>query len=150
MGYGSYSSMSRNVRATNQGYYAKSYDSIASKKLSEAMSPNFQMMREARDSDEHPISVPIIIGLDVTASMGSVPANLIKDGLPTMVDTIIEQGVPHPQVMFMGIGDHKCDRAPLQVGQFESSDELLDKWLIDLYPERGGGGNGGRFNVYFN
>ena len=37
----------------------------------------------------------------------------------------------------------KCDSAPLQVGQFESSDELLDKWLTNIYFEAGGGGNGG-------
>jgi len=43
----------------------------------------------------------------------------------------------------VGIGDHVYDRSPLQVGQFESSDELLDKWLQDTYLEGGGGGNDG-------
>ena len=44
---------------------------------------------------------------------------------------------------FLGIGDHECDRSPLQVGQFEADDELMDKWLKSIYLEGGGGGNGG-------
>ena len=99
--------------------------------------------RESRDSEEHPKSVAIMIGLDVTGSMGSVPEHLVKHGLPHMMDEIIKAGEPDPQVLFMGIGDHEFDRSPLQVGQFESSDELLDKWLMDTYLEGGGGGNDG-------
>ena len=45
--------------------------------------------------------------------------------------------------MIMAIGDHKVDRSPIQVGQFESSDELIDKWLQLIHVESGGGGNGG-------
>jgi hypothetical protein len=59
------------------------------------------------------------------------------------MDEIIKAGIADPQVLFMGIGDHECDRSPLQVGQFESSDELLDKWLESTYLEGGGGGNAG-------
>jgi hypothetical protein len=81
--------------------------------------------------------------LDVTGSMGAVPEHLVKHGLPHMMDEIIKAGVPDPQVLFMGIGDHEFDRSPLQAGQFESSDELLDKWLMDTYLEGGGGGNDG-------
>jgi hypothetical protein len=43
----------------------------------------------------------------------------------------------------MGIGDHECDQAPLQVGQFESSDELLDHWLTKVFLEGAGGSNYG-------
>lgn len=66
-----------------------------------------------------------------------------KEGLPDIMDSIIKSGIKDPQVLFLGIGDHECDHFPLQVGQFESSDELLDKWLTDLYLEGGGGGNEG-------
>jgi hypothetical protein len=84
-----------------------------------------------------------MLGLDVTGSMGTIPHHLVKDGLPEVMEGIIQNGVKDPQVLFVGIGDHECDSAPLQVGQFESSDELLDKWLTDLYLEGGGGGNRG-------
>jgi hypothetical protein len=107
------------------------------------MNPHGVGIRESRDSIEHPNSVAIIIGLDVTGSMGTVPHFLVKNGLPTMMDSIIKKGIADPQVLFMGVGDHECDQSPLQVGQFESSDELLDKWLTDLWLEGGGGGNDG-------
>lgn len=100
-------------------------------------------LREARDSEAHPNSVPIIIALDVTGSMGMIPEALVKRGLPKIMGNIIQNGVPDPQIMFLAIGDHTCDNDPLQVGQFESGDELLNKWLTSMYLEGGGGGNAG-------
>lgn len=100
-------------------------------------------IREARDSEEHPNSLAIIIALDVTGSMGQVPHQLVSEGFPKLMDKILQAGVEDPQVMFLAIGDHECDSTPLQVGQFESSDELLDKWLTNIYLEGGGGGNAG-------
>lgn len=100
-------------------------------------------IREARDSEEHPTSLPIIISLDVTGSMGVIPEYLIKFGFPEIMKKIMDEGIEHPQVCFLGIGDHYTDIAPIQVGQFESSDELLDKWLKIIWLEGHGGGNGG-------
>jgi hypothetical protein len=42
----------------------------------------------------------------------------------------------------MAIGDAISDSAPLQVGQFESTAELMDQWLTWSYLEGGGGGTG--------
>lgn len=100
-------------------------------------------IRESRDSEEHPESFPIIIALDVTGSMGYIPKNLIKDGFPEMMKKIMDEGVQHAQVCFMGIGDAECDSAPIQMGQFETSDELCEQWLKSIYLEGGGGGNTG-------
>jgi hypothetical protein len=113
------------------------------REVNNAMSPFGIGVRESRDSAEHPNSLAIILGLDVTGSMGSIPNFLVKEGLPAIMDKIIKGGEVDPQVLFVGVGDHECDSAPLQVGQFESSDELLDKWLKDTYLEGGGGGNNG-------
>ena len=99
-------------------------------------------VRESRDSDEHPESFPIIISLDVTGSMGLVPEWLVKHGFPEIMKKIMEEGIADPQVCFVGFGDDYCDRAPIQVGQFESSDELTEKWLTKIWLEGGGGGNG--------
>jgi hypothetical protein len=44
-----------------------------------------------------------------------------------------------PQLLFGAIGDATCDRAPLQVGQFES-DNRMDDDLMRLFLEGGGGG----------
>ncbi len=118
-------------------------ETFSQRNINSAMNPYGVVARESRDSEEHPNSVPIIIALDVTGSMGSVPDFLVKKGFPDIMGQIIQKGIQDPQVLFLGIGDHECDEAPLQVGQFESSDELLDKWLTEVWLESGGGGNRG-------
>lgn len=138
------------------GYY--SYDSASSRSYSlrnsntsrEEIFKNRNMdeemnikgkVRESCDGADHPKSFPIIIALDVTGSMGVVPENLIKEGFPEIMKKIMDEGVEDPQVCFVGFGDYYCDDAPIQVGQFESSDELTEKWLKTLWLEGGGGGN---------
>jgi hypothetical protein len=144
MGGGSYSVDDRHVRATTNAYYTASATEIFKQRsINNAMNPYGIVVRESRDSAEHPNSVAIILGLDVTGSMGTVPHFLVKTGLPDIMGSIIQKGIPDPQVLFLAIGDHECDNSPLQVAQFESSDELLDKWLTDVYLEGGGGGNAG-------
>jgi hypothetical protein len=144
MGGGGYSFSARSTRSSTLGYDTKSTDEIfISRKISSDMDPRGVTLRESCDSEEHPETTPLIIGLDVTASMGTVPHHLIQSGLPNMMKTMLEHGVSDPQVLFMGIGDHLCDASPLQIGQFESSDDLLDRWLTEVWLEEGGGGNGG-------
>jgi len=144
MGYTSYSSTNRDLRAVDMSYHtAPVHEIFKAKSINNAMSPHGVKVRESRDSEEHPNSLAIVLALDVTGSMGSVPHFLVRNGLPDIMSRIIKQGEPDPQVLFLGIGDHECDTSPLQVGQFESGDELLDKWLTDIYLEGGGGGNYG-------
>ncbi|WP_163398441.1 hypothetical protein [Flavobacterium fluviatile] len=147
MGGTRYDFGARESRAKKVGYASKSAGEIftqnALRMAHESMIPKGVLFREARDSDVHPNTVPIILGLDVTGSMGHIPHELIKDGLPKLMGGIIQGGVPDPALLFLGIGDHECDRFPLQVGQFESGDEELDMWLTRTYIEGGGGGNAG-------
>ncbi|MGB6153562.1 MAG: hypothetical protein WBG48_16395 [Pricia sp.] len=147
MGGTRYNLDARFTRAKSAGYASKSVNDIFAqnreRKAHEAMNPNGISFREARDSEVHPNSVPIILGLDVTGSMGHIPHDLVKDGLPKLMGGIIENGVPDAALLFLGIGDHECDGYPLQVGQFESGDKELDMWLTRTYIESGGGGNGG-------
>lgn len=144
MGGTLYSHANRTKRATTKGYYTKSREEVFSQRqIHPDMNPKGVKLREARDSEAHPNSIPVIIAMDVTASMGRIPHQLVKDGLPKIISTIIEAGIPDPQIMFMAIGDHRCDSAPLQISQFESGDEELDMWLTNVYLEGGGGGNGG-------
>jgi hypothetical protein len=98
------------------------------------MDPRGVRIREARDSEEHPESFPIIIALDETGSMGHIPEIIVKKILPDIMESIMNAGVKDPQICFMGIGD--CcfnEEAPLQVGQFESSDELMRNGLLRFY-----------------
>lgn len=144
MGSGTYSNAAyASLRARN-GYASKArHEIFQSRKLDPQMDPTTIRIRESRDSVEHPESLAIIVALDVTGSMGFVPEDLVKNTLPELMNTLLEGGIEHPQVLFLGIGDHVYDNAPLQVGQFESSAELLDRWLTKVFLEQGGGGNGG-------
>jgi hypothetical protein len=96
-------------------------------------------VRESRDSAEHPLSTPIAVLDDVTGSMGAVP-RILHAKQPQLLGLILRKGyAADPQIMFGAIGDATCDRAPLQVGQFES-DNRMDDDLGKLYLEGGGGG----------
>lgn len=113
------------------------------KRIHESMNPNGVVKRECLDSDAHPNTIPIQLYLDVTGSMGHIPHEMIKDGLPILMGTLIQNGVKDAALMFGAIGDHECDHYPLQIGQFESGDAELDMWLTRSYLEGGGGGNAG-------
>lgn len=144
MGHGRYSKTAHKRLRVSKGYDTKSRSQIfTSTNVDPEMDPTKIVMRECRDSEEHPESLAIIVGLDVTGSMGFVPEDLVKNTLPDLVDSIIQAGFKDPQVLFVGLGDFIYDRVPLQAGQFESSAELLDRWLTKVYLEGGGGGNNG-------
>lgn len=147
MGSTRYNLDNRTVRAKKSGYATKAVNDIFTqnkeRRAHSSMNPNGVAFREARDSEVHPNSFPIILALDVTGSMGHIPHELIKEGLPKLMGGIIQGGVPDAALLFLGIGDHECDRYPLQIGQFESGDEELDLWLTRTYIESGGGGNAG-------
>lgn len=106
------------------------------------MDPRGLKMRESRDSEDHPNSLGIVFALDVTGSMGDIPQILATRELPTFMTLLNACGVADPQLLFMAIGDATSDKAPLQVGQFESTAELMDQWLTWSYLESGGGGSG--------
>ena len=106
------------------------------------MNPKGVRLRESRDSADHPNSLGIVFGLDVTGSMGEIPRLLATQQLPIFMKTLLDCKIPDPQVLFMAIGDAFSDGAPLQVGQYESTAELMDQWLTWSFLEGGGGGSG--------
>lgn len=147
MGYTTYCCDSRTLRASTLGYTSASVDKIFTqqkeRRIHESMSPNNLKVRECRDSDAHPNTIPIILGLDVTGSMRKIPHELVKEGLPKLMSKLIQNGAKDASLCFVAVGDHECDGYPLQVAQFESGDEELDMWLTRSYLEGGGGGNAG-------
>ena len=147
MGGTTYSSINRSTRAVASGYHTKSRSDIfgQTKKgmVHESMDSKGINLREARDSEAHPNTIPVILALDVTGSMGDIPHDLVKDGLPTIMQGLIDAGLPDVALLFLGIGDHETDGYPLQIGQFESGDKELDLWLTRTYLEGGGGANAG-------
>lgn len=109
-------------------------------KASHLMLPKGIKFRESRDSDIHPESLSIAVFLDVTGSMGRIPEILVREKLGSLMNTLINHGIAHPQILFGAIGDHISDSFPLQVGQFESGTDELDHALTQVYIEGGGGG----------
>lgn len=138
MGYTSWSSDAYSHLKTS--YSGKSADQIFSSGMNPTMDPKGLVFRESRDSDAHPNSIAIAVFLDVTGSMGQIPEMLIRHKLGSLMDTLLAHGVEDPQVMFSAIGDHHTDRAPLQIGQFESGTDELNDCLSKVYIEGGGGG----------
>ncbi len=96
--------------------------------------------REARDSKLHHNTVPIIIGLDVTGSMGYIPEKIVSEDMNKLVHNLIQSGIKDPSICFTGIGDQVSDQAPFQAGQFESGDQELVGWLTKTWLEGRGGG----------
>jgi hypothetical protein len=70
--------------------------------------------------------------------MGEIPRLLATEQLPKFMKVLTGCKVPDPQILFMAVGDAYTDRAPLQVGQFESGIEIEDD-LGRLFLEGGGG-----------
>lgn len=144
MGWGTFTSTDWSSYTKSRGFTASSTasDMYKSTSVKAEMEPVGITYRESCDSDEHPNSTPIILGLDVTGSMGSVLETVSKK-LNTLIMEIYErEPVKDPQIMVMAFGDVECDRHPLQVSQFESDIRIAEQ-LNDIYFERGGGGNDG-------
>lgn len=138
MGYGSYSHDAHVALTSSRATGA--VEAFRQSTCHPMMSPLGLGKRLSRDSDAHPNSLAIIFALDVSGSMGEIPRKLATETLPTFMKTLLDAGVADPQVMFMAIGHAVSDGAPLQVGQFESTAELMDQWLTWMFLEGGGAG----------
>lgn len=145
MGHGSWNSSSWNSYKTSKGITQKStvQDIYTSKNLKDSLNPKGVKFRESCDSVDHPNSTAVIIGLDVTGSMGYLSEEIAKNSLNTLINEVYtRKPIDDPHLMFMAIGDAYCDKSPLQVTQFEA-DVRIGKQLMDIWFESGGGGNGG-------
>lgn len=115
-------------------------ENFASSKMHPYLDP-MDTVRESRDSDLNPESTAIMVGCDVTASMGMITNKLVSDGLGTLFAEILDRKpVTDPHLLVGGIGDVTCDTAPIQVSQFEADISIADQ-LEKIYIEHGGGGN---------
>lgn len=100
--------------------------------------------REAVDSEANPETTPIIIGADVTGSMGVLADTIIRGSLGEIMNELYaRRPVTNPQILCAGIGDVNCDMGPLQVTQFEAAGDVLGKQIENVWLEAGGGANDG-------
>lgn len=134
MGGGRYSlDIAHATRANNDGAFRSSV-ADAQREAHPALNP-FGKRREVNNA------TPIVVALDVTRSRGD-DTKLMYEKLPQLMGQIELKGyLDNPGISFCAIGDATCDRAPLQVSQFEG-DNRLDEALGRFWIEEGGGGTG--------
>lgn len=107
--------------------------------LSKSLNP-YRIMRECRDNDEHPNTLPVILALDVTGSMGSSAVAVAKQLGKIMESIYSDSAVTDVEFCMMAIGDLAYDESPIQMGQFESDIRIAEQ-LDAIYFEGHGGGN---------
>jgi hypothetical protein len=139
MGYGSYSheahaaiTAKRSALPTQAVFKQRSVHPL--------MSPFRCKIRESRHTTEHPNTTSIIFALDVSGSMGAIPEHIARTELPTFMTALLGAKIPDPQVLFLALQDcaDTVTKAPLQVGCFESTAELIDQWLTWSWITGGG------------
>ena len=109
------------------------------RRLSAVLDPK-NVMRECRDSEEHPNTLPVILALDVTGSMGDSAVKVAQKLNEIMTELYNDPNAQDIEFCIMGIGDLYCDSSPIQISQFESDIRIAEQ-LDELYFEGGGGGN---------
>ena len=143
MGRGSYTASDWIKLRSSFGNGAETERIFEKKAASAAQTSLKGIERESRDNVDSPRSTPVIIGFDVTASMGYLAEELALNSLNKAIVYLYDnKPISCPQVMCCAVGDCRSDRYPLQVTQFESDIRII-KQLTGLFIEGGGGGNGG-------
>ena len=118
-----------NYKSASQAYKSRTID--------KTMDP-MNVVRECKDTEEHPNTIPIILALDVTGSMGDTALQVQKKLNPLMIK--IYEEIKDAELMVMAIGDLAYDDYPIQISQFESDIRIAEN-LDKIYFESGGGGN---------
>ena len=144
MGWGSWTSASYNTAVRTMGFNSTTAMACANvqkvyreNQLNPLLNPK-NVMRECLDTEEHPETIPVILALDVTGSMGSA-ATMCASKLDEIMTELYGK-VKDVEFLMMGIGDLAYDDAPIQASQFESDIRILDQ-TTKVYFEGGGGGN---------
>ena len=160
MGSSSYSRSDHDARkswraSTDTPVFAYDAD-IRAGKVKAAVNPKLNpkdAKRESRDSDVHPVTVPIAVIMDTTGSMASVPG-ILEERLSHLMGAFLEDkasgkkylGEGYPSILIGGLDDydairsaHGSSQGTLQVGQFESGIEI-DNDLERLWLTGHGGG----------
>lgn len=138
--FASYSTIAKGMSVDSSGSITGFYSNqemFKSKDLDPALDPK-NVIRECCDTDEHPNTIPVILALDVTGSMGQTAVEVAKK--LNVIMTKLYDEVTDVEFMIMGIGDLACDSVPIQASQFESDIRIAEQ-LDKIYFEFGGGGN---------
>ena len=147
MGSGSFTTSSFTSYSNSRGRSVSSTGFVTADSLTDYYTQHYihkdmvpyNVTRECVDSEEHPNTIPVILALDLTGSMGGACVKTAQSLNKIM--TMLYEKFTDIEFLVMGVGDLECDRAPVQVSQFES-DVRIAEHTDKLYMEHGGGGNG--------
>lgn len=139
----SYDAYTKTTRGMDSVTYAAStlntQEVYKARVLDKELNPK-NVMRECCDTEEHPHTLPVILALDVTGSMGMAATEVAKKLGVIMGDLYDDKDIPDVEFCVMAVGDLYCDRAPIQISQFESDIRIAEQ-LDKVWFEGGGGGN---------
>lgn len=144
MGAGSYS---KDVYASYSTSLGRSYDAdtgrvsgqvFVASGMHRDLNPRLFEVRECVNTEEHPNTIPVILALDVTGSMGK-GCTETAESLGIILGNLLDK-IKDVEFCIMGIGDLAYDSAPIQMSQFESDIRIAES-LDKIYQEFGGGGN---------
>jgi hypothetical protein len=144
MGSGSFTTKAYASYSTSLGRsYCKdtgrvSGQTFESKRLDESLNPKKFTIRECANNEEHPNTIPVILALDVTGSLGEACSETAA-ALGVIITNLYKK-FKDIEFCVMGIGDLAYDDAPIQMSQFES-DVRIAEALDKIFMEHGGGGN---------
>lgn len=117
----------------------KTQDVFRQKTINSLLDPR-GVTRQCHDSEEHPNTLPVILALDVTGSMGSAAVKTATRLNSIMTGIFCSEEIKDVEFCMMAIGDIHYDRAPVQISQFESDIRIAEQ-MDAVYFEGGGGGN---------
>lgn len=126
--YVSYST-TKGMSVSTDGMIRGSYsnqDMFKAKTIDSALNPK-NVIRECCDTEEHPNTIPVILALDVTGSMGESAVEVAKK--LNVIMTKLYEKVTDVEFLIMGIGDLACDSCPIQASQLSRIFVLLNSLI---------------------
>ena len=144
MGGGAWTTKAFNEVKASRGFstvdtfaFSSTQSTFKATTINEKLNP-YGVVRECCENEEHPNTIPIILGLDVTGSMNQA-CKACLDSLNQVILQLYEK-FPDVEIAIAGIGDFSWDQSPFQLSQFESDVRIAEN-IFDLYIENGGGSN---------
>ena len=144
MGSGAWSSCAYRNTVSSMGFKSSTAimdgnigQSFSATELNPLLNP-YGVIRECLDTEEHPETIPVMLCMDCTGSMGQSLKNCFAQ-LDATITQLLKK-FKDIEICIAGIGDFAYDKAPFQLSQYESDNRILDH-LLAIWQERGGGAN---------
>lgn len=126
--------------------YSNAQELYKQRELSPILNP-YKVMRECRDCESHPATIPVILALDVTGSMGGASVKVAQKLGDIMSALYDDSDIKDVEFCTMAIGDVGCDTYPVQISQFEADIRIAEQLDLVYFEGHGGGNNYESYSV---